>query len=60
MKSLTKRKCLRTKATGIHYEMDEINPLYALRLLPNKEAWLWLYRRGLGLDLKHKDSSTLV
>jgi len=49
-KSFTKRKCIRTKATGIHYEMDEIKPIYCSLNSLNKEAWLWLYRRKLGLE----------
>jgi hypothetical protein len=55
-----KEKLSKNKDTEIHYEMDEIKHIYPLRLMSNKEAWLWLYRRGLGLDLMEKDSSTLV
>jgi len=49
-KSFTKRKCLRTKATGIHCEMIEIKPIYCSLNSPNKEAWLWLYKRKLELE----------
>jgi hypothetical protein len=37
---LTKRKCLRTKATGIHYKMHEIKPSYYSLNSLNKEVWL--------------------
>jgi hypothetical protein len=48
--SFTKRKGLRTKATEINYKMHEIKPIYCSLNSPNKEVWLWLYRRKLGLE----------
>jgi hypothetical protein len=48
---LYKDKCLKKIATEINYKMHEIKPSYcSLKFLPNKEAWLWLYRRKLGLE----------
>jgi hypothetical protein len=41
-KSFTKRKCLRTKTTGIYYKMHEIKHIYCSLNSVNKEAWLWL------------------
>jgi hypothetical protein len=48
--SFTKREGLRTKATEINYKMHEIKPIYCSLNSPNKEVWLWLYRRKLGLE----------
>jgi hypothetical protein len=49
---LYKDKCLKKIATEINYKMHEIKPSYCSekKLFSNKEAWLWLYRRKLGLE----------
>jgi hypothetical protein len=47
---LYKEKVSRTKVTGIHYEMNEIKPIYCSLNSLNKEAWLWLYRKKLWLE----------
>jgi hypothetical protein len=48
---LYKDKCLKKRATEINYKMHEIKPSYCSLKFPlNKEAWLWLYRRKLGLE----------
>jgi hypothetical protein len=48
---LYKDKCLKKRATEINYKMHEIKPSYcSQKILSNKEAWLWLYRRKSGLE----------
>jgi hypothetical protein len=47
---LYKDKCLKKSATEINYKMHEIKPSYCSLNSLNKEAWLWLYRRKLGLE----------
>jgi hypothetical protein len=47
---LYKDKCLKKIAIEINYKMHEINPSYCSLNFSNKEAWLWLYRRKLGLE----------
>jgi hypothetical protein len=47
---LYKEKYLKKRATKINYKMHEIKPSYCSLDFPNKEAWLWLYRRKLGLE----------
>jgi len=47
---LYKDKCLKKRATEINYKMHEIKPIYCSLHPPNYEAWLWLYRRKLGLE----------
>jgi len=49
-KKLYKEKYLKKGATEINYKMHEIKPSYCSEIPPNKEAWLWLYRRKLGLE----------
>jgi hypothetical protein len=48
--SFTKRKCLRTKATGIHYKMHEIKPIYCSLNSPTRRHGYGFYRRKLGLE----------
>jgi len=47
---LYKDKCLKKRATEINYKMHAIKPIYCSLYPPNNEAWLWLYRRKLGLE----------
>jgi hypothetical protein len=47
---LYKDKCLKKRATEINYKMHEIKLGYYSLNSPNNEAWLWLYRRKLGLE----------
>jgi hypothetical protein len=47
---LYKDKCLKKRPTEINYKKNEINPSYCSLNSPNKEAWLWLYRRKLRLE----------
>jgi hypothetical protein len=47
---LYKEKYLKKRATKINYKMHEIKHSYCSLDFPNKEAWLWLYRRKLGLE----------
>jgi hypothetical protein len=47
---LYKDKCLKKRAIEINYKMHEIKPSYCSLNSPNNEAWLWLYRRKLGLE----------
>jgi hypothetical protein len=47
---LYKDKCLKKRATEINYKIHEIKPSYCSLNSPNKKAWLWLYRRKLGLE----------
>jgi len=47
---LYKDKCLKKRVTEINYKMHKIKPIYCSQNSPNKEAWLWLYRRQLGLE----------
>jgi hypothetical protein len=47
---LTKRKCIRTKATEIHYEMNEIKLSYCSLNSPTRRHGYGFYRRKLGLE----------
>jgi len=47
---LYKDKCLKKIATEMNYKMHETKPSYCSENSPNKKAWLWLYRRNLGLE----------
>jgi hypothetical protein len=47
---LYKEKYLKKRATETNYKMPEIKPIYCSLNSLNKEAWLWLYRRKLGLE----------
>jgi len=50
IKKLYKEKYLKKIATEINHKMHEIKPSYCSGLSSNKKAWLWLYRRKLGLE----------
>jgi hypothetical protein len=47
---LYKEKYLKKIATEMNYKMHETKPSYCSENSPNKKAWLWLYRRNLGLE----------
>jgi hypothetical protein len=51
---LYKEKCLKKRPAEINYKMHEIKPSYCSQNSLNKEAWLWLYRRKLGLETQVK------
>jgi hypothetical protein len=48
--TLYKEKYLKKRATEINYKMHKIKPSYCSEITPNKKAWLWFYRRKLGLE----------
>jgi len=47
---LYKDKCLKKKATEIHYEMNEIKPSYCSLNSPTRRHSYGFYRRKLGLE----------